>query len=87
MIKVVKDINLKVETIEQAANKYFLNRFILYKEDEKYQIIKKSEFIYQLMYYRTNELIFGSESGGRLSTVLKDYMNLGYEVFIDDKDL
>lgn len=87
MIKIVKDIKTQVETIEQAANKYFLYRFILYKEDKKYQIIRKSEFIYQLMHYRTNELISGSEAGPTLGVVLKTYMDLDYEVYINDKDL
>ncbi len=87
MIKVVKDIENQVETIAQAANKYFLYRFILFKEDKKYQIMKRSAFVYQLMYYRTNELVFGSEAGPTLEVALKTYMNLDYEVYINDKDL
>lgn len=87
MIKIVRDINSKVETIGQAVNKYFLNRFILYKEDKKYQIMKRSEFIYQLMHYRTNELEPGSEAGPTLKEALGTYIDLGYEVYVNDKDL
>ena len=89
MIKIVNRIEepSKIETVEQAANKYLLYRFILYKEGKKYQIVRKSEFVYQLMYYRTNELISGSESGGTIISALKSYIDLDYEVYINDKDL
>ena len=89
MIRIVDEIHepFKIETIEQAANKYFLNRFILVKGGNKYQIVRKSESIYQLMVHRTNELISKSESGGTIYSALRDYINLGYEVYVDDKDL
>ena len=72
-------------TINEAIRDYNLNNFLIINYTSKYRLVKFDNHHYKMMTNDTNVIIAGNYFGS-LDEVLEELIDVGYKIYIEDKN-